>query len=87
MSIFTAIANFKIAFLEALIGNHSSKPGYEQAKPQRPDYGNCQHPHRPHTSRPGYPYAQPAKPIDSTPHPHRITGHHASGRPVFSLSR
>ncbi len=86
MSILTALVNFKLSLLEALVGTQSFRPGIESAKPQKPGWGNWGQHHRPHTNRyPGYNHSQPAKSVCYKSHPHYVAEHQLPSRPVFSL--
>ena len=90
MSFFNAIANFKIALLEALTGNNLPYKGSEWEKPQKPGYGNSAHHHRPHSSQPSYNWSQPAKPVHGKPHAHSAPEYQVPIRlsyPICSLNR
>lgn len=86
MSILTALVNFKLSLLGALVGTHSPQPANEPAKPQKPACCNWGQHHRPHTtSYPGYIPSQPAKPVCYKSHPYDVAEHQVPSRPVFAL--
>ncbi|NVZ68763.1 hypothetical protein [Pseudomonas costantinii] len=94
MSFFNAIANFKIALIEALVGNNLPHKGIETAKPLASGYGkpghHHHHHHRPHSSQPGFNYPQPTQPVYGKPHPHPVSEHQLPSQPLYpicSLSR
>ncbi len=87
MSIFSAIAAFKGAFLGALFGNNSPFKGPEAMMPQVPLF----------PSKPGFGHAQPLRPVHghSLPerpgyghsHPSPVCQYPMTDRPVFLMNR
>lgn len=80
MTILSAIAAFKGAFLGALLGNNLPHKGFEPANPLRPGYG---HHHRPYPTGPGYGHAPHCKPGHGEPFPD--PGHLYPTRPSYPL--
>ena len=86
MSILNAIVSFKLALLDALVGNHSSHGNFGSAQPLRPGCGQPgpHRPYRPQLTQQGSGHSHHAtthydKPHYGTPHynrPHPATPHH-----------
>ena len=83
MTILSAIAAFKGAFLGALLGSNLPHKGFEPANPQRPGYGKPGHHHCLHPTQPGYDHGHPSKPGHGKPYPD--AGHTYPSRPSYPL--
>lgn len=88
MSFCTAIAAFKEAFFEALVGNHLPCKQVETTRAKRPVYGQPG-PRRPYSAQPVVGHTQSAKPSHGKPHPqpYPICEQPLPYRPLYPLFR